>query len=385
MSTAWTRSALLCIEVFLASLMAADAGAVIFAEDFDAGTAESRFSTPFYSTEVVGTNEWDGTVDFAFDYSTIGLAPAPNSMDETTIGLGLQVNIFDDGLVDEGEAIAVSPIIEALPGEYRITADAFIWYGGGAGASEHAVLGVNSDRNSVPFAYKPDGMGTVYHIPHDSGLDDSLVPDDYYRVSDGTATGLYGNAPSLSLQDPEVLEIPFVGDDPTFDDAGYAGNRWFSTELLVRNQTATFYVEGVVIDQFDISAQAAGDILIGATDMFNSVNDVNWIVWDNIVVSEIETALDGDFNGDDRVDIADYVVWRNHLGGEAGSLMNDPAGGVIGTAQYEVWRMNFGNTLPASIASSSVAVPEVPSATLLIAGLGAIAVAWGRNVSAQVR
>lgn len=388
MSTVWTKSAQLCILLVITFILAPHAGAVLFEEDFDAGTAASKFGTPFFSSEVPGFGgacntpgvECDGAIEFAFDYSSIGLLPAPNSTGETTIGLGLQVNIFDDGAFDEGEAIAVSPIIAALPSEYRITADTFIFYGGGAGASEHAVIGINSDQNSVPFTFEPAGVGTVYHVPHDSGLDDYELPDDYYRVSDGTLTGLYGGAPSLGLEDPEVLNIPFVGDDPIFDDPGYAGNRWFSMELLVRGGTATFSIEGVVIDQFDVSTQAAGDLLFGVADIFNSVNSSNWVVWDNIVVSETfpPEGLDGDYNGDNTVDIADYVLWRNNLGAPAGTLLNDPVGGVVGTAHYDTWRTNFGSTLPASIAADSVAVPESASSVLLVLGLGVTCVALRR-------
>lgn len=54
------------------------------------------------------------------------------------------------------------------------------------------------------------------------------------------------------------------------------------------------------------------------------------------------TAVDGDYNGDDVVDLADYVVWRDNLGAPEGTLPNDPNTGAIGSLQYDTWKANFG-------------------------------------------
>lgn len=52
----------------------------------------------------------------------------------------------------------------------------------------------------------------------------------------------------------------------------------------------------------------------------------------------------GDYNSDDNVDVADYTVWRDAVGGD--TLDNrDPANtGPIGPEDYTVWRNNFGAT-----------------------------------------
>ena len=54
------------------------------ADDFDAGTSAGNW-TLFASSA-------DYTADFAFDYSTPGIPPAPNSIGGTTIGLHLTVS-----------------------------------------------------------------------------------------------------------------------------------------------------------------------------------------------------------------------------------------------------------------------------------------------------
>jgi hypothetical protein len=72
--------------------------------------------------------------------------------------------------------------------------------------------------------------------------------------------------------------------------------------------------------------------------------------------------LPGDFNGDNVVNAADYVVWRKGLGT------------IYTQNDYNVWRSHFGQTagsgtaLP-SAASLSAAVPE-PNSALLLYGIG---------------
>jgi hypothetical protein len=61
--------------------------------------------------------------------------------------------------------------------------------------------------------------------------------------------------------------------------------------------------------------------------------------------------LQGDYNGDGRVDAADYVVWRKTDDGTAGG--------------YSTWRANFGRSSFGSGSVTMVAVPE-PSGSILI-------------------
>jgi hypothetical protein len=62
----------------------------------------------------------------------------------------------------------------------------------------------------------------------------------------------------------------------------------------------------------------------------------------------------GDFNHDDTVDAADYVVWRKGLG----TTYND--------ADYNVWRANFGATAPTSSSIATTSVPEPTSCIVLL-------------------
>ncbi|MEO1496750.1 MAG: PQQ-dependent sugar dehydrogenase [Planctomycetota bacterium] len=60
------------------------------------------------------------------------------------------------------------------------------------------------------------------------------------------------------------------------------------------------------------------------------------------ITSFVPPPIDGDYNQDGVVDLSDYTVWRDAVGQPAGTLPNDPDGGVIGEDQYQTWIANFG-------------------------------------------
>jgi hypothetical protein len=82
------------------------------------------------------------------------------------------------------------------------------------------------------------------------------------------------------------------------------------------------------------------------------------------------TTIAGDYNNNNIVDAADYVVWRkNRL--TANVMPNDPFGPLIADSQYNLWRANFGKT-PGTGAGSVVnicAVPEPSTLVLILGGL----------------
>jgi hypothetical protein len=77
------------------------------------------------------------------------------------------------------------------------------------------------------------------------------------------------------------------------------------------------------------------------------------------VISLISTP--GDYNGDNVIDAADYVVWRK-LDGQMGENLAADGNGddVVDKLDYDLWRTNFGSSVAAAgaHATSNASVPE---------------------------
>jgi probable HAF family extracellular repeat protein len=118
---------------------------------------------------------------------------------------------------------------------------------------------------------------------------------------------------------------------------------------------------------FDASAISANGMFIVGGGTNPSGASEGWLV-------SLAPTLDGDYNDDDIVDAADYVVWRKHEGTMT-DLPNDPHGGTIGAAQYNTWQARFGQTAGSGAAagsSSVVPTPEPATVAMLLTGLVAM-------------
>ncbi|MEX0641211.1 MAG: PEP-CTERM sorting domain-containing protein [Pirellulales bacterium] len=81
----------------------------------------------------------------------------------------------------------------------------------------------------------------------------------------------------------------------------------------------------------------------------------------------------GDFNGNNVVDAADYIVWRNSLGCSTTACISADGNhnGTIDQSDYAVWRAHFGQTASGSSAFANVAavIPEPTVLVMLLTGL----------------
>ena len=80
--------------------------------------------------------------------------------------------------------------------------------------------------------------------------------------------------------------------------------------------------------------------------------------------------LIGDYNGNDKVDIGDYNLYRNNLGTGFDLVNEDPAvtPGEVTSEDYDVWKDRFGDVLAGSGGLVGGAVPEPASVMLLMLG-----------------
>jgi hypothetical protein len=93
---------------------------------------------------------------------------------------------------------------------------------------------------------------------------------------------------------------------------------------------------------------------------------------DNVQVAYLPRYWPGDFNRDDVVDAADYVLWRKGVGT------------TFSTSDYEVWRRNFGarSSSAAAAAGAFAAVPEPSIVSVVVAGVIGLATRTSRTLAA---
>jgi hypothetical protein len=146
---------------------------------------------------------------------------------------------------------------------------------------------------------------------------------------------------SMFLGGVELLGAPVgfvdqsaVGGLQDFTDADIAA-------LAANNDGPSFAATGTAyFDNYIVR-----DGLLGDYDQNGTVDAADYTVWKQAFGNTVATAgLGADGNGNGKVDAADFVVWRSHLGQ---SLFTGSGSGAL----------------------SNGAVPEPPSATLIICGL----------------
>jgi hypothetical protein len=76
--------------------------------------------------------------------------------------------------------------------------------------------------------------------------------------------------------------------------------------------------------------------------------------------------LPGDYNQNNELDAADYVLWRKALGSTTAPFFgaDGNGNGSVGQEDYEVWSSNFGETFPRPAGSGTLATPSDSSDNL---------------------
>jgi hypothetical protein len=103
------------------------------------------------------------------------------------------------------------------------------------------------------------------------------------------------------------------------------------------------------------------------------------VFFDNLALVNLTARLTGDFNHDGKVDMADYVVWRDTEGSTTSLAADANLNGVVDTLDYQLWRGNFGAVTAGGAGAGAFAdVPEPMPAVLL--GLGVLVLCvWRRD------
>ncbi len=98
-----------------------------------------------------------------------------------------------------------------------------------------------------------------------------------------------------------------------------------------------------------------------------------------IAFSIADELIAGDYDGSGYVDQADYAMWKQSFdltGLEPGSGADGNGDTFVRMADYTVWRDNLGAGVPPASLSSVTAVPEPPSALVILLAIAATLCGW---------
>lgn len=398
----------LTFSFVLSAVMLASNGSTTFGqlytETFDDLNASTRWmdNTTGMGLDLTVTpatpKAMDTSADFAFDYSTIGIPSAPNSVGGSTIGMKLQANLFSDAF----GGFSVSPLTQDFTGDYVLSYDMWQNYNGpldsgfngttnltyGGIMSSGTVSNFPGTADGVWFATTGDGdsgadyraysqdRAVSYQLPGTAPEDDAAT---YFAGSRNNTADLY----RLNINPaPDPVNDPFTGEvtAPAAQlalfpqqtgavKAGAIGMAWRHHEITKVGDIITWSVDGIDLIQIDASLfvnvqPGGGNILFGYSDTGGSSStdpNAQFLLFgliDNIEVNALTAVEDADFDGDGDVDGKDFLTWQRGFGINDGSAQlgdGDATGdGNVDQADLVAWQTQYGVPLTPSLA----AVPE---------------------------
>jgi hypothetical protein len=395
-----------------AALMVAPAfGQVLYQQNFDVDDSANW---------TVNNGPSDEAHDFFFDYSTAGIPSAPNASG-TTRGMKLQANVFN-GIFS---GMSVSPTGQTFTGDYKLTFDAWSNYignttngigniGATSGSSMLSQFGIMtsgtvpvwpgtgdgvwfdamSDTSSTAYrSYSYERVvsykGTVDAVIDPTTYDATLDPHNTYYAMNPSAQTTRSNNPNSTtspagqlyldtftpVSPPAAQTALYPSTQFGTSPAGVFGFKWHQVEIAKLGNIVSWTVDGVKLAQIDLTSATGTpggtNILFGHSDINAGTSiDVNFpalqfTLIDDVKVTAVTAANDADFNNDNKVDGADFLIWQRNFGGAGNNGAGDANGdGQVNAADLALWQGHFGQ-------ASVSAVPE--PATGFLAAVVALA------------
>jgi hypothetical protein len=291
---------------------AASSGAVLYSQNFDVNDTANWT----VNNNNLGTN----AANVFFDYSTVGIDPAPNSAGNTTIGMKLGANLNSANAPATGiPGISASPTGQSFSGDYTLSFDWWSNYIGplGVGATGSTMLsnyGIMSSGTVANYPGSADGVwfsatgdgqsATDYRIYSSErqasyDLPASGNPLDlhatYAAGSRNSSAALYtATFPAGATAPADQLAAHSTQSGST--SAGAAGFRWHDVDITRIGDTVTWHVNGTLLASLDTSSFTTGgsNILFGHSDTNSTTNtnaqllqDLQFTLIDNVVVTDV--------------------------------------------------------------------------------------------------
>lgn len=252
-------------------------GQELFSETFNDGLAGGRWVIRQDGDNGVP----DINVQFTFNYSTLGIAPAPRGTGTT--GVKVDANVTGAG---GAQAVNLFPNGQSFSGDFSLKFDVWSRVAGDMGnAAEDFLGGINATGARTNWlSIGSTGSDGIFHGATGNGSNTGGF--DYVRYIGNTAG------------DPHVTPL-FNNTDPlpqaTFPNtAGTPQNQWVVVGIEQINGVVSMRMNGVLFDQFaNTSPFISGNIFLGHQDILSTVvgNPDTFSIFDNVTVTRVSRWL----------------------------------------------------------------------------------------------
>lgn len=305
------------------------AGAVFLGQStLEAAVLSDDFNSDTSANYSIVSSSADTAVTFAFDYSTLGIPPAPGTTDASTLGLKLEANVASPS---SSEAVTLHTN-EVLTGDYIVRFDAWMnavgpFPAGGGGSTEFLTAGVGGDGTTVnrggatgvggwTAVTGEGGSSRDYRLYKGSG--EQFAESGQFTAGASSAGGGAHNGSDphyAAFGGIDVANLPVQGannggpaSQTGTTSVGSFGFEWHTVQLVVDSDgglggapSVEWSIDGLSIGKLDAGAGTSfstdGRIALGYMDIFSSVADsasLSFGLIDNLqVVPEPSTGVCG--------------------------------------------------------------------------------------------
>jgi hypothetical protein len=256
---------------------------VLFEDKFNTDSS-ANWKLSFASTNDVPV---DYTATFAYDYSALGIPPAPHSSGDT---LGLYLTVNKDTTA-AAAAVNLYPLNRSFSSDFALRFDMYLIVNNCAYTTEYALFGIDHSGNQTNWFRNntggvPDGWtfdGLWYGVEADgAGL------GDYVLYSSPTVA----NNPTALTPGVNASSLTGVFKSPPFAYAGAPANligsttpSWADVEVSQIGSVVTLKIDNTVIMTYDnATPYTSGNVMLGYCDAYDSIGCDAAVIYDNVRV-----------------------------------------------------------------------------------------------------
>lgn len=260
--------------------------AIVYSDDFETNSAANWN---------INKSSADTAVVFNFNYSTLGIPPAPHSASGMN-GVQMKANLSLGAVA----AISISPANQSFGGDYRLHFDGWInvngpFPNGGNGSTELLTAGIGTSGDHTEFTAIRAADGFYFSADGEGGVSATSTTTADYAAYTGTtllaadtgaylagtnadardnANAYYTAALSVGHAAPASQQSSYLQQTGTLNN-GTFGFAWHDVIISRRGSTVDWVVDGVRMATISNATFTASNVFVGFWDPFPSLSDNN--------------------------------------------------------------------------------------------------------------